>query len=136
MTWEQFVRAVENDKSRKRPSHEEDALQEACIKWFDYSYPEYSLLLFHSANEGKVTRPQAVRRKKMGVRAGVADLLLLLSNKSYSYLAMELKTPEGRQSQSQKKWQEVCEKNGGRYAIVRSVDEFIDIIKRYLNNKA
>lgn len=133
LTWEEVMQLAQSEKMRKRPSHEEDALQEACIRWFDLAYPGLKMLLCHAANEGKVTKVQAVRRKKMGVRAGVADLLLLKSNKDYGYLAIELKTKIGRQSQSQKEWQKtVDEKGGGKYVVVRSIDEFMDEIKKFL----
>jgi len=135
MNWEQILQLAQKEKQHKRPSHHEDSLQEACIRWFDYSYPNLKLLLFHATNEGKVTKTQAVRRKKMGVRPGVADLILLVPNNSSAYLAIELKTPQGKQSENQKKWQETAERNGGKYTIARTVDEFINIIQSYFNNK-
>lgn len=133
MTWEEIV--AQAHKERKRPSHREDAMQMECIKWFDYAHYDLHLLLFHPANEGKVTKTQAVRRKQMGIRAGVADLILLVPNKKYSSLAIELKTHEGRQSQNQKVWQTIHELHNGLYVIVRSVEEFIDSVEQYLNNR-
>lgn len=64
------------------------------------------------------------------------DLLLLLPNRNHPYLCIEMKTNKGCQSPAQKAWQQAVEdKTLARYAIVRSVEEFIELITDYLNNR-
>lgn len=136
MTWEELIALqAKEEKVRRKPRHEEDNLQISCVRWFDMQYPQYRLLLYHTPNEGKVTRTQAVIRKKMGIRAGVADLLLLLPHQHYHYLAIELKTKTGRQRETQKEWQSVCEAHGGRYVIIRSIEEFINEVTSWLSEE-
>lgn len=131
------MRRKANASVRRRPSHEEDRLQISCRYWFDAQYPEYSLLLHHSPNEGLLVKRAAdgAKRKAMGVRPGFPDLVLLLPNKAYPFLCLELKTEKGRQSDSQKEYQHMVEIVGhGRYVVVRSLQEFMDVVKSYISN--
>lgn len=116
--------------------HLEDQLQIACVRYFDYMYPKISHLLHHSPNGGKRNLREAARFKTMGVRPGFPDLILLLPNSEYSYLCVELKIAKGRQSELQKEYQKLVEKNGGKYCICRSVDDFIKTIVEYTKNIA
>jgi hypothetical protein len=58
---------------------------------------------------------------KFGLFPGSADLIGCFRGR---FVGVELKTPVGRQSPEQKKWQhQVEERGGGIYAIVRSEDD-------------
>ena len=46
-----------------------------------------------------------------------------------------MKTKTGRQSPEQKAWQAKVEQYGYKYAVCRSLDEFINTIENYLNRK-
>lgn len=122
-------------RQRKRPRHEEDDLQVSCIRWFDYRYPNLRRLLHHSPNEGLLVHKSAdgAKRKAMGVRAGFPDLILLVPSGGYPYLAIELKTGSGRQSDTQKEYQKAVEDAGGRYELVRSLDGFMSVVDGYLS---
>ena len=121
---------------RKKPSHNEDNLQIACVKWFGLQYPALAFLLIHPANGGSRKMLEAVRFKKMGVRAGVADLLLLVPDSDSPFLCLELKDGErGRQSREQKEWQKLVESVGAKYVVVRTIEQFISTIKNYLENR-
>lgn len=37
-----------------------------------------------------------------------------------------------RQSQAQKRWQEAFEKAGNKYAIARTFDEAVEVVRNYL----
>jgi hypothetical protein len=112
--------------------HLEDKLQKACVKWFDYAYPKYRLTLHHSPNGGKRNSIEAAKFKQMGVRAGFPDLILLIPNKFYPFCGVELKTKTGRQSENQKAYQKEFESIGAKYVVVRSLDEFIEVVTDYL----
>lgn len=132
MKWEEFLLHIGGDGVSRRVKHREDDLQEACVRWFDHAHADLSMLLYHCANEGKLTQAQGARRRRMGVRAGVADLILQMPCGGYGSLAIELKTAKGRQSVRQREWQRVYEAHGGKYMVVRSVDEFIEVVEGYL----
>lgn len=130
------MRAMANAKTRKRPTYREDRLQMDCKYWFDCQYPQYRLLLHHSPNEGLLMKHDrdGAKRKAMGMRPGFPDFIFLMPNRQYPYLAMELKSEKGRQSDHQKEYQQAVENAGGRYRVIRSLDEFMTEIKGYLNN--
>lgn len=123
--------------------HKESDLQIRCVKWFRYQYPAFARLMEHPHNEGNAfnRRQQAIANAE-GVTKGVADLILHVPSYKqdadtitiFTSLALEMKTKEGRQSDSQKQWQRLFEAAGGRYLIVRSYDEFAIEVTRYMMN--
>lgn len=121
---------------RRKPSHEEDRLQITCRVWFDLQHKDLSILLHHSPNEGLLVKraSDGSKRKAMGVRAGFPDFIFLKSNRFYPYLAIELKTQKGKQSEHQIAYQKAIEANGGKYVVVRSLEEFMSEINEYLKN--
>ena len=121
---------------RRKPSHEEDRLQITCRVWFDLQHKDLSILLHHSPNEGLLVKraSDGAKRKAMGVRAGFPGFIFLKSNRFYPYLAIELKTQKGKQSEHQRAYQKAIEVNGGKYVVVRSLEEFMSEINEYLKN--
>ena len=123
-------------------NQEEHNLQCACVKWFAYQHPELQGLLFAVPNGGARSKATAGKLKAEGVVAGVADLLLLVPNakvnwyyedvSGYVGLCIEMKTKTGRQSSEQKAWQEKVEAKGYKYAVCRSLEDFINTIENYL----
>lgn len=114
--------------------HREDDLHMACVRWFDMRYPKLRELLHHSPNGGLRNEREAARFKRMGVRAGFPDLILLLPRGRCPFLGIELKTEKGRQSEYQRTYQKVFEGVGARYEVVRSVDGFMSAIDDYLHS--
>ena len=53
----------------------------------------------------------------------------------YGFLCIENKTPKGRQEPAQRVFQFEVERHGGKYIIVRSIDEFMEAINNYLNGE-
>lgn len=115
--------------------HEEDNLQMACVRWFGLQFPGVAKLLHHSPNGGRRNAREAARFKAMGTRAGFPDLILLLPSADgrFRFLAIELKTKAGRQSECQKDYERLITEHGGKYVVVRSVEEFIELVNEYLN---
>lgn len=123
--------------------NEEHDLQCACVKWFAYAHPELRGLLFSVPNGGARSKATAGRLKAEGVVAGVADLILLVArvepckhdigwSNMFHGLCIEMKTKRGYQSPEQKAWQSLVEQYGYKYAVCRSLDEFINTIENYL----
>lgn len=120
-------------KQRSKPRHEEHNLQTACVNWFRWQYPTFSKMLIAVPNGGRRDAITGAMLKAEGVLAGVADLILLIPNRRYHSLLIELKTKSGTQSKAQKEWQQEVERLGySKYILVRSIDEFINEINDYL----
>lgn len=121
-------------KTRRKPRDLEHKLQSACVRWYRLQYPKMKHNLFAVPNGSKRDVVIGAKLKEEGVLAGVADLILLKSNRFYGALLIELKTPEGRQSDTQKEWQQKITNDGYKYVIVRSLEDFQREVKRYLED--
>ena len=118
---------------KRTVSHPESELQIRCVKWFRMQYPQYGRLLFSVPNGVKLKLTQARIAKAEGMVAGVADLLLLVSDNIHHGLCIELKNGQkGRQSDNQREWQEAVEREGYKYVICRTEIDFRTEIYRYL----
>lgn len=128
-----FNRADKTAKFKRR-DHIEDDLQEICVKWFDLTRPTLRPLLHHSPNGGKRNVLEAKRFKRMGTRAGFADLVLLVPRNGYHGLFIEMKTPSksSKQQDTQKEFQAAVETQGYKYTICRTLEEFTGEIEGYL----
>lgn len=113
--------------------HIESRMQTVCVQWFRLMFPYLANLLFAVPNGGRRTAIEAKIMKGEGVTAGVSDLLLLVPNKDYHGLAIEMKTSTGRQSPNQKKWQACVEKQGYKYIVCRSCEAFREEVCAYLS---
>jgi len=114
---------------------DEHILQRQCVGWFRENYPGIKKLLVAIPNGGKRDIATAKALKDEGVVPGAPDLVLFISNREHPALCIEMKTKKGRQSESQKEWQEAAEKNGLKYAVIRDLFSFIKLINEYINDK-
>ena len=112
--------------------HDESRLQQTCKRWFDIQYRPYSCLLFAVPNGGGRSRIEASIMKGEGVVSGVSDMLLLVPNTHYHALCIEMKTETGRQSLNQKAWQQMVEEVGYMYVVVRSFEQFKEVVDDYM----
>lgn len=132
MRYDEFRKRF-NSSVRKPPSDEEHRIQTACVRWFRLKYPRLAARLFAVPNGGRRDGITGARLKEEGVLAGVADLILLVPNADYHALLIEMKTPTGRQSESQKTWQQAVAGNDDYlYVVCRSLEEFMKVIEEYL----
>ena len=136
MTFDELI-ALERAKRARKPTnaHPEEDLQAACVEWFRYAWRKYWRLLFAVPNGGSRNAKEAANLKRSGVVPGVADLLLLVPNKYYGALCIEMKAGKNEQSDAQKEWESAAVEAGNQYAVCRSVDEFMDIVNKYLKEK-
>lgn len=111
---------------------EEHLLQSACVRYFRYRYPRLALCLIAVPNGGRRDAVTGARLKAEGVVAGVSDLLLLVPRGRHHGLCIEMKTPQGRQSEAQRRWQQAVEETGYRYVIVRTAAQFMQEVGGYL----
>lgn len=134
MTYEEMIRLARKTKSCKKPTNEEHKIQVACVNWFRLKYPKLRNILFAIPNGGRRDAVTGAKLKEEGATSGVADLILLKSNRLYGGLCIEMKKPGGYQSPSQKAWQKDAEANGAKYVICKSLEEFMKVVTDYLND--
>jgi hypothetical protein len=88
---------------------------------------------FHPANGGKRSRAEAAIMVSLGVKPGVADILIFESWAAPPAggpgVAIEIKSPTGKLTALQRKW--LCEAQRRRWmtAVCRSIDEVLSAIE-------
>ena len=135
MTFEEMQAQYCGKNIRKKPKDEEHKIQVSMVEWFRMKYPSMRHNLFAVPNGGRRDAVTGAKLKAEGVLAGVADLILLKSNHRYGALLIETKTKKGTQSDSQKEWESKIVKDGYKYVVCRSLEEFIAVVTDYLKEK-
>jgi len=81
-------------------------------------------LIFSVPNDG-ISATEQMRKVANGMMSGVSDLIVLQENR---VIFIECKTDIGKQSEKQKEFQFSVENLGFEYYLVRSLDEFKQVI--------
>jgi hypothetical protein len=105
--------------------HEEDALQMAVMEYLDF----LPVFAFHPKNSGFKNIQSAVRDKKLGIRAGVADIVIMWKGGKIGFI--ELKTEKGKLSVAQSNFQAMCQESGFNYVVCRSVLDVANTVKSW-----
>lgn len=114
--------------------YKEQNLQIRCVHWFRITYPEFAYLMFHPKNEEAGGRERAIRAKKEGVQAGVADLMFMIPTQDYIGLAIEMKDKKGRMRPQQKIFKRYFEAAGGKYVVVRTYEDFVSEVGKHMED--
>ena len=111
--------------------------QKTVIQWCELQSNRFEELkwIFHCPNEAKRNPRTGAELKRLGMRAGVPDLLLLAPKGKYIGLAIEMKVKGNKCTLSQIKWLEWLNKQGYKCKVAYGADECIEIIKEYLGIK-
>lgn len=113
-----------------RARNHEDHLQEQCIAWFEAFFRgSERLRIHHSPNGGKRNLIEAAKFKRMGVRAGFPDLWISLGNGQTGFI--ELKYGRNGLTDAQKTYRDFLIEQGYRWALCRSLDEFISALQNW-----
>ena len=112
----------------------ERQIQIRCVSWFRARYPEASRVFFSVPNGGARNAWTAKNLKDEGALSGVADLILLVPRHGYAALCIEMKKAGGRQSESQKAFQEACKVYKVKYVVCFSQEEFQRVCEEYLEH--
>ena len=99
------------------------------VKFKDGRLSDY---LFHIPNGGSRNINEATKLKKMGVKAGVPDLQLIVPNGEVHGLWIELKAQKGKLQPSQQIMIQRLEAQGYLCKVCFGADEAINEIKKYL----
>lgn len=108
--------------------NEELKLQAQCFQWHWNTFPQERGLL-HANNNNSQNAIKGMMNRSIGVVPGVADTEYAAPAGLTVY--MEFKTPTGVQSEAQKDFQRKVEARGHKYYIIRSFEQFQQIIYHY-----
>lgn len=103
----------------------EDDIQKACVKMLTLLENQKMLRFFHVPNGGKRGAREGSKFKKMGVRPGVPDLVILPTKGDACFI--ELKAGKNTETDAQKEWGAWLSLHY-RYAVCRSVDEMLGVL--------
>lgn len=106
---------------RRTIRNEEHLLQVSIHRYLDL------MKVFHFAVPNGSMRNIIVasKLKREGVKRGVSDLIIVLNGRC---MFVEVKTPKGRLSKSQKEFKKSVEELGFEYLIWRSLDDAINFV--------
>ena len=123
----------QESKGKRVYDNEEARMQIEFFRQVPLFFPRLpDKLLFAVPNGGSRHKIEAANMKRQGVKAGVADVILQIPKKGFASLCLEFKTKTGRQSKEQREYQRQVEMAGSKYVVVRSVEEAIFVMKKYL----
>ena len=91
--------------------------------------PQLKGYFFHVPNAGKHHVRYRQKLKRLGVKAGVPDLLFVVPGGRMA--CIELKSEKGKQSKSQKNFQKICESFEVPYVLARSPEEVAEALRRW-----
>ena len=115
----------------KKPpiKHEESKLQQACVQWFRYQYPNE--IIFAIPNARKVPIHIGKILKREGILSGVPDLQIPTSTSEYNGLFIEMKYGNNSTSPDQKKVIAKLRKNGYKVEVCYTLEDFINAVESY-----
>ena len=104
----------------------EQQIQSECFLWHWNTYPLERRMLFHIDNNSSDRRTGNLK-KAQGVVRGVSDFIIVING---LVIFIEMKTEIGSQSTHQVVFERMITERGHIYKLVRSVQEFKDLIIR------
>lgn len=122
-------------RKKKKRDNRESRTQQLVIRWWKQNCKKYGLpelALISIPNGGHRFLLTAVILKKEGMHAGAPDLFLFAPRRGLHGLALELKTPEGTLSFSQRLFETHLKSQGYAWACCRSAREAVAFITEYL----
>lgn len=108
----------------------EHQLQVACVKWFQWNYPQ--LLIFAIPNGSHRYIAVARKLKAEGVVAGVPDLFMPIPNSEHNGLFIEMKAGKNKTTEFQNNIIQKLKDNNYAVEVCYSFDEFTNVINSYL----
>jgi hypothetical protein len=115
------------EKRRRPPKFLESPLQISIVDYIRWVAPQ--LICAHVPNEGERSKWGHIKMIKMGLTPGFHDLLLL-EEPGLAYL-LEVKPPDESLSEAQVIFHAECKKRNIPQAIVRSIEDVRDALKRW-----
>lgn len=108
----------------------EDSLQIAVATYLKLQYPH--ALWWHTPNGGSRNAIEAAKLKRMGVLAGVPDIVIVYYS---DMICLELKIKPNKQTDTQKEFEKKITAYGHPYAVCYNIDEAKEFIDKYLGSE-
>ena len=120
-------------------------LQSDMVRKISELYPHLRGQIFHVPNQ-RNHELQAIRARAEGIFPGVADLLYFKEMTAHGFqienccklIALEVKEPNSTHKLDhviqQAEWGQILENNGGKYVIVQTVEQSIEVINENYEN--
>lgn len=105
----------------------EESLQIAVANLLNHT----SLLWMHPPNGGLRNKIVAAKLKRMGVKAGVPDILIFTPSVDVAGVAIELKVDKNRTTDKQQEWIESLTICGWACYVCRSIYEVMAVLQAY-----
>ena len=109
--------------------YEESMIQKVVVRHIRNHHPE---VLFTCSPATAKSARQGHENKLMGYLKGIPDLIILLPNKGYNGLMIELKTDKGTVKPEQRDILEKLNGLGFKAVVCRSAEEAISTFENYL----
>ena len=110
----------------------EHKLQVSICKWLDWTQDFY---YFAIPNGGARHKVVGIKLNLEGLKSGVADMFWMVANKNWNGLFVEVKIEKQYQKPNQKAFQAIALSHKYYYAIVRSIEDCENLIKKYKANE-
>ena len=110
----------------------ESDIQIQIVEYLTLMAPSRGFFFFSIPNEamgaarGKGGLARMAKLKRMGLRPGVADLVIIKAGRAYF---LEVKRNDGKMSQNQKDFENLVFAHGSEYGVAYSFDEAVLILK-------
>src|SRR4051812_31246320 len=108
----------------------EEDIHKTIMEWVR-CHPLLKPYVLHFPNEGKRSLRYGKLMKDLGMRKGVADLLIAMPRHGFNGAWIELKSANGAIMSHQKKFMEDMHKQNYFTAYAWSIDQGIDLIRWY-----
>lgn len=108
---------------------DESKLCERCVWLWDNSYRLDPFNLIHIPNEGERSLALGAKMRRMGLRKGVADYMVLKNGRLAGW--MEFKWKSGDLTDEQREFAAKAKRDGVPFVIIRRVEEFILALKEW-----
>ena len=127
--------ARKSSTKKQPPKLLESHAQRGFIK-FCRSHPDPRIYMtFSIHNSGRKAPITYGKDIAEGLLAGVADVCVPYPTNLHHALFLEFKSPTGKQSEKQKKFEIFCIKYNYEYKITRSTNDAINVLTTYINSK-
>jgi|HubBroStandDraft_4_1064222.scaffolds.fasta_scaffold01218_17 hypothetical protein len=114
---------------KKNDSPKEDYEQIVSAVWLEKN----NILFFHVPNGGSRNPIEGAKFKRMGVKAGIPDVVIPIARKGYHGLYIELKRVSGGVlSEYQRWWLDELKRQGYDTYVAKGAQDLINYVKNYM----
>lgn len=111
----------------------EDKIQEYVVAWLETHQDRYGrpFIFTHIPNGGKRSQEYAAKLKRMGLRAGWPDLMIMMYDGKFGCLELKKSKKSGKVSPEQLAFADECHYRCIHHAFAYGYKEAIDILKKW-----